>query len=434
MKRIIYLTALVSILFFVPNLWAQDFVVVKRDIKFFPTVESQTPFFQPKASKEFISLELLEEKAKRVRVKLHRQQLKATCYQNVTAPSGMEFHFWIDRSDLENVTNDVVSFTFKDKSKVQLAPGLVVRGDTVFPGISSMKLKVPKDKTAFSYKRSFLPAGRKYKNQGTGTSIESLKSKKGIRYDSNKYFKKSVFNKAVKDGRFYEVKTKCFHIRGRMKNPKMKSSPAFGFLSGGGFGRVGGLAVPTFTKSATMFSEKGESIGTFTFNVPVSTKPTVSKKFICQEVYLLGEKAQICSNVKDVKNRFGINNPIGKKKKKKVLKGMMQFSDMKIRGDDPDGVKKVLRRKARAFKFCYDRELQKSPALTGKVSIQAKISPDGKVKSTTIIQSDMNAPGVETCLLRVVKRVRFAKSKTETTANIPFKFWSEETAPKRNSY
>ncbi|MBN2493930.1 MAG: TonB family protein [Deltaproteobacteria bacterium] len=59
------------------------------------------------------------------------------------------------------------------------------------------------------------------------------------------------------------------------------------------------------------------------------------------------------------------------------------------------------------FKYCYERELARSPDLYGKITTTFTISGSGRVSEAQVLQSSMHNANVEQCLLRAIRRIRF---------------------------
>jgi hypothetical protein len=105
----------------------------------------------------------------------------------------------------------------------------------------------------------------------------------------------------------------------------------------------------------------------------------------------------------------GTGAKIGTKKKKKV-KPKMSRGTPKI-GDfcDKGNIRRVVSAKSNSIQYCYERQLQTSPGLKGKIIAQWKIGLQGQVKSASIASSTMGNAKVESCITRVIKRMRFEK-------------------------
>jgi TonB family protein len=70
-------------------------------------------------------------------------------------------------------------------------------------------------------------------------------------------------------------------------------------------------------------------------------------------------------------------------------------------------VMRVLSRVQSQAKYCYEKELPRNPNLQGKVTTTFVIGPTGSVQTTSISESTMGNASVESCLERVVQRLKF---------------------------
>ena len=61
------------------------------------------------------------------------------------------------------------------------------------------------------------------------------------------------------------------------------------------------------------------------------------------------------------------------------------------------------------MKFCYERELVKSPNLMGRVMVQFTISAQGSVLDSHVQSSTMNNVPAEQCIAAAVRRWEFPK-------------------------
>lgn len=119
----------------------------------------------------------------------------------------------------------------------------------------------------------------------------------------------------------------------------------------------------------------------------------------------------------------GTGGKIGKKKKRKV-KPKMSRGAPKI-GDfcDKGNIRRVVGGKSNAIKYCFEKQLQTSPKLSGKIIAQWKVGLDGSVMSSSIASTTMNNRAVEGCITRVIKRMRFEKPNGGICViNYPFVF------------
>ena len=62
-----------------------------------------------------------------------------------------------------------------------------------------------------------------------------------------------------------------------------------------------------------------------------------------------------------------------------------------------------------AIQFCYEKELQRFPHLSGKVMFAWKVDLDGHVRSTKLDSSSLGNPSAESCMARQVKDWQFPK-------------------------
>lgn len=71
-------------------------------------------------------------------------------------------------------------------------------------------------------------------------------------------------------------------------------------------------------------------------------------------------------------------------------------------------IKSVVRRRAGAFRACYERRLKVKPRLAGQLDVRWTIGIDGRVKGASASGS-LGDPQVKDCVLRVFRRMRFKK-------------------------
>ncbi len=65
---------------------------------------------------------------------------------------------------------------------------------------------------------------------------------------------------------------------------------------------------------------------------------------------------------------------------------------------DASVIDSVIRRHLAQIRYCYQRELNKDPSLSGKIVVKFTIAADGTVSDATIDSSTMNSEAVESCL------------------------------------
>lgn len=83
---------------------------------------------------------------------------------------------------------------------------------------------------------------------------------------------------------------------------------------------------------------------------------------------------------------------------------------------------KVVRAHKNAIRTCYDRELQRTKGLGGKIVVRWKIGKDGQVSGARVRTSSMRNGRVEDCIVRRVARMKFPKPKGGVTALVNFPF------------
>jgi len=95
----------------------------------------------------------------------------------------------------------------------------------------------------------------------------------------------------------------------------------------------------------------------------------------------------------------------GERRVPKLRKGSASFSGFCKKSD----IQKVVSRKSRSIRYCYEKELQRLPNLKGKVKLVWIIGLNGKVESVSIMQDTVHNNRMNSCLKRQVKRWRFNK-------------------------
>lgn len=103
----------------------------------------------------------------------------------------------------------------------------------------------------------------------------------------------------------------------------------------------------------------------------------------------------------------GTGAKLGRKSAKKVgskvQTGTPQLGDFCDKGN----IRSVVGAKQNAIKYCFEKELQTNPTLSGKVMAQWKVGLDGSVSDPTIASSTLNNKNAEGCITRVIARFRF---------------------------
>ena len=81
----------------------------------------------------------------------------------------------------------------------------------------------------------------------------------------------------------------------------------------------------------------------------------------------------------------------------------------------------VIKASASQIRSCYQRQLEKSKDLSGKIVVQFRIGADGVVAAASIKSTTMKSPPVESCVLGEIKKLKFP-AKAVATVSYPFIF------------
>ena len=108
--------------------------------------------------------------------------------------------------------------------------------------------------------------------------------------------------------------------------------------------------------------------------------------------------------------------------------GQVQGAPIILGSLDRTLIEGVIKRRVNALRHCYERELQKDPALTGRVVIQFAIAGDGQVSKAEVQQSSLGSAAVEQCLVRQFLRLTFPQPQGAgvVVVRYPFLFTSAE--------
>ena len=98
---------------------------------------------------------------------------------------------------------------------------------------------------------------------------------------------------------------------------------------------------------------------------------------------------------------------------------------------DPEIIRSIVREHADSIRYCYEKELARTPGIFGKIVMKWVIKADGTVESATTAESQMNNQGVESCLATRILRWEFPKPKGGgiVIVNYPFVFKVAPPAP-----
>jgi len=91
-------------------------------------------------------------------------------------------------------------------------------------------------------------------------------------------------------------------------------------------------------------------------------------------------------------------------------------------GLTPEQVRAVVERHKSAILYCFEKELQKNPKLSGKVVVYWKIEANGTVSTHRIKSSAVGDPDVDSCLERQVDKWQFPTAANGQTTNVFYPF------------
>ena len=91
-----------------------------------------------------------------------------------------------------------------------------------------------------------------------------------------------------------------------------------------------------------------------------------------------------------------------------------------VGGLDKDVIMKVIKRHQNEIKFCYEQELQKNPALAGKVAVAWTIDGTGAVADANVSESSISNANVESCILQRIRRWKFPEPAGGGVVNVTF--------------
>ena len=89
---------------------------------------------------------------------------------------------------------------------------------------------------------------------------------------------------------------------------------------------------------------------------------------------------------------------------------------------DRSQVDEVVKRHLSAIRYCYQRELQREPNLSGKVVVKFVISGDGSVSSSTLQSSSLGHAGAEQCVVDRFLRMSFPEPRGSGMVVVKYPF------------
>ena len=94
-----------------------------------------------------------------------------------------------------------------------------------------------------------------------------------------------------------------------------------------------------------------------------------------------------------------------------VPKGITLGSPVILGTMDKSLIDAVIRRNMNQIRYCYQRELTKTPGLKGKIVVKFTIAGDGSVSAASIQSTSMNSSAVENCIIGRFKKFKFPEPK-----------------------
>ena len=91
-------------------------------------------------------------------------------------------------------------------------------------------------------------------------------------------------------------------------------------------------------------------------------------------------------------------------------------------GLDPNEIAAVIKRHESQVRACYERGLQKSPRLAGRLSLRFLIGPQGRVTTARVSQSSLRNAGVESCIQSRLMSWKFPKPEGGVSVKVAFPF------------
>src|SRR5688572_26920238 len=85
-------------------------------------------------------------------------------------------------------------------------------------------------------------------------------------------------------------------------------------------------------------------------------------------------------------------------------------------------IDRVIKASAGIFRACYQKELNRTPNIGGKLVVRFTIASDGSVSKAAIVSSTVGSKVVDQCVLRNIRRLRFPAPGAVSHVNYPFLF------------
>jgi hypothetical protein len=118
----------------------------------------------------------------------------------------------------------------------------------------------------------------------------------------------------------------------------------------------------------------------------------------------------------------GAEGGLGNKTDRDVT--MTQGTPVILGSLDPEIIRRIVREHAGQIKYCYEKELTRTPGIYGKIVMKWVINGEGKVTQSAVAETQMKNSNVEGCLATKIKTWVFPKPKGGgiVVVNYPFVF------------
>lgn len=115
---------------------------------------------------------------------------------------------------------------------------------------------------------------------------------------------------------------------------------------------------------------------------------------------------------------------LGRKAERRV--GAVKTEAPEVDGSlDSAAIARVVRARMRMVQDCYERELKRSPNISGKIEIEFTIGTNGRVEEALIASNAMGSAAVGNCIVSRIRRWRFPRPDGgSVTVTFPFIFTS----------
>jgi hypothetical protein len=95
-------------------------------------------------------------------------------------------------------------------------------------------------------------------------------------------------------------------------------------------------------------------------------------------------------------------------------------------GRGVDDIRAIIGARRDEFRACYDKSLRDHPGIEGDIDVKWVIDPKGAATDLSVddAKTSISEPGVRTCIMDIIKKIRFAESPKgfESRTHYPFNF------------